>query len=340
MLFSGLYDTIMNTLDNGKGGLESSLTSYFSSVIGGALIGTAISPGIGTAIGAVGGAVVDGLTFFFSNPKAMENVKNAIQNGELPKNVRLGLLSGLINEFGMDTGTALKISDWITKMWVQPVQDFYDGIVSKAKEAWNSCQVVWAVANIWFYTNVIQPVSNAFETVTNAVSGFFSNMWTGIKNGASSAINWIIGGIEDAINGMISGINWFIKKFNGIGEWASKVTGQTFYFVNEIQPVSLGRVSFQDGGFPEDGLFFANHNELVGQFSNGRTAVANNEQIVEGIAGGVASANEEQNKLLREQNRLLMRLLDKDSTISVSTITSAMNRQNKRNGKVTVPVGT
>ena len=37
------------------------------------------------------------------------------------------------------------------------------------------------------------------------------------------------------------------------------------------------------GGFPEDGLFFANHNELVGQFSNGKTAVANNEQITEGI---------------------------------------------------------
>ena len=40
---------------------------------------------------------------------------------------------------------------------------------------------------------------------------------------------------------------------------------------------------YATGGFPEDGLFFANHNELVGQFSNGKTAVANNEQITEGI---------------------------------------------------------
>lgn len=38
------------------------------------------------------------------------------------------------------------------------------------------------------------------------------------------------------------------------------------------------------GGFPEDGLFFANHSELVGRFSNGRTAVANNAQITDGIA--------------------------------------------------------
>ena len=54
----------------------------------------------------------------------------------------------------------------------------------------------------------------------------------------------------------------------------------------EIQTI----VPYGSGGFPEDGLFFANHNELVGQFSNGRTAVANNEQIVDGISDGVYNA--------------------------------------------------
>lgn len=34
----------------------------------------------------------------------------------------------------------------------------------------------------------------------------------------------------------------------------------------------------------------ANHGELVGQFSNGKTAVANNEQIVSGIKLGVREA--------------------------------------------------
>lgn len=57
--------------------------------------------------------------------------------------------------------------------------------------------------------------------------------------------------------------------------------------------------AFAAGGFPEDGLFFANHNELVGKFSNGNTAVANNEQILtgienataKGILGGLAAVN-------------------------------------------------
>lgn len=48
--------------------------------------------------------------------------------------------------------------------------------------------------------------------------------------------------------------------------------------------INLGQLpTFATGGFPEDGLFMANHGELVGQFSNGRTAVANNEQIIAGI---------------------------------------------------------
>ncbi len=55
--------------------------------------------------------------------------------------------------------------------------------------------------------------------------------------------------------------------------------------------IALGKIAtFQTGGFPEDGLFMANRGELVGQFSNGKTAVANNAQIVAGIEGGVERA--------------------------------------------------
>lgn len=45
--------------------------------------------------------------------------------------------------------------------------------------------------------------------------------------------------------------------------------------------------AYAAGGFPEDGLFFANHNEMVGKFSNGKTAVANNDQITQGIKQAV-----------------------------------------------------
>lgn len=48
--------------------------------------------------------------------------------------------------------------------------------------------------------------------------------------------------------------------------------------------------AYSVGGFPEDGLFMANHNELVGRFDNGRTAVANNDNIQSGIKEGVREA--------------------------------------------------
>ena len=67
-------------------------------------------------------------------------------------------------------------------------------------------------------------------------------------------------------------------------------------------------------------MFFANHNELVGKFSNGKTAVANNEQIVSGIENGVYGAMSESNSLLEEQNSLLRALLDKEMGIKASDI--------------------
>ena len=55
----------------------------------------------------------------------------------------------------------------------------------------------------------------------------------------------------------------------------------TIEFIPKFGRVSLPQ--YATGGFPEDGLFMANHTELVGQFTNGKTAVANNEMIVAGI---------------------------------------------------------
>ena len=44
---------------------------------------------------------------------------------------------------------------------------------------------------------------------------------------------------------------------------------------------------FAGGGFPEEGPFYMNRGEIVGKFSNGKTAVANNQQITEGIKQAV-----------------------------------------------------
>jgi hypothetical protein len=77
-----------------------------------------------------------------------------------------------------------------------------------------------------------------------------------------------------------------------------------------------GRI-YANGGFPDRGdLFIANEAgaEMIGEI-NGKTSVANQEQIIEGISRGVESANAEQNALLRQQNELLRGILAKENTV-------------------------
>lgn len=79
---------------------------------------------------------------------------------------------------------------------------------------------------------------------------------------------------------------------SGIVGWLSKVFSKLGGSFNDTFGAMGGNSSyytqgFATGGFPEDGLFYANHSELVGKFSNGKTTVANNEQIIKGIQRGV-----------------------------------------------------
>lgn len=95
------------------------------------------------------------------------------------------------------------------------------------------------------------------------------------------------------------------------------------------------------GGFINTGELFVAREagpEMVGTI-NGRTAVANNDQIVQGIASGVAQAQSAQNALLREQNSLLRDILNKGSGISTGSIASAFERANRREGSTIVAVG-
>ena len=130
--------------------------------------------------------------------------------------------------------------------------------------------------------------------------------------------------------------------FDGVGERLTKEMSAnpiiTYFYKNA--PASLGSTGaaaanggkaannssnmnfaqYASGGFPSQGqLFIANEQgaEMVGSIGN-RTAVANSDQIVEGIKTGVADANAAQNELLRQQNNLLRQLIDKELTIRPS----------------------
>ena len=106
-----------------------------------------------------------------------------------------------------------------------------------------------------------------------------------IKEDFRKVINTVIGWINKYIIDNIRKISIKVPEINLPG--GHKIGGQQFGF-QDIKHIQ----SFANGGFPdgEDGLFYANHNELVGKFSNGKTVVANNQQIVSGIEQGVYNA--------------------------------------------------
>lgn len=144
------------------------------------------------------------------------------------------------------------------------------------------------VLNLGDYnTNMSRYVTNTRTVRVNATLANASNLTKQIKD----ALN----GIKININSTVDGVRKNIGRINTVAEYA-------------------------EGGWPMVGdLFLANEAgpEYVGTIG-GNTAVANNDQIVAGIQSGVAQANAEQNELLRQQNSILTKLLEKNLTISPS----------------------
>lgn len=100
---------------------------------------------------------------------------------------------------------------------------------------------------------------------------------------------------------------------------------------------------YATGGFPETGQMFIAREagaELVGTIGR-KTAVANNDQIVAGIASGVAEANSESNALLKEQNNLLRAMLEKETGtyLDGKLITKSVERHQRERGRVLVTGG-
>jgi hypothetical protein len=120
--------------------------------------------------------------------------------------------------------------------------------------------------------------------------------------------------------------------------------------INDVfSSIGLGSIKFSlipefaNGGFPTEGQMFIAREagaEMVGSIGR-RTAVANNDQIVGGIASGVASANEEQNALLREQNSLLRAILEKDSGVYLDgkNLANSVEKYQRERGRVLITGG-
>jgi len=260
-------------------------------------------------------------------------------------------VSGFFTQLWTDITLLWKdVSTWFNETVVTPVVDFFKGVWTSVSgffsSLWEDIKEVWKDVCTWFDDTIITPVKTAFEKACDAIEGFFTSLWLSIRQGVANAMNGVIGGIESAINWVIRGINSLMDGFNSVVEWAADIIGEDWGGITVLQEVSFSRIAvptYATGGFPEQGqMFIANEAgaEMVGNIGR-RTAVANNDQIVSGIAGGVAEANEEQNALLREQNSLLRAILEKDSGVYLDgkNLTNSVEKYQRERGRVLVTGG-
>lgn len=153
----------------------------------------------------------------------------------------------------------------IVNVW----KDFGNKFIGFWKDFYNN--VIAKIAN--FFTTIIQKITNFLVDVIKKIIEFFSNF--GKK-------------VQEATNNAFGGSNPLDKNNNSTGSHVAK--GILGLLTGGISFIFTG---FANGGFPEDGMFMANHNELVGKFANGKTAVANNQQITQGIYEAVLKAMRE-----------------------------------------------
>lgn len=166
------------------------------------------------------------------------------------------------------------IVDWFLSLpgrIFSSLRSFCDGVAQRFRE-------MWASIVAWYNGNVAPKFTLSFWL--NKFSSFKTGFVQTVKNMLNAGI--------DMINKFIS---WLNSKMRF--SWNSfKIAGKEIVPAGSIQLFTIPKITqrFADGGFIEDGLFTMNHGEIAGKFSNGRSVVANNQQIVEGIATGVYQA--------------------------------------------------
>lgn len=154
--------------------------------------------------------------------------------------------------------------------------------------------------------------------------------WTLDDNPITRFVRQMANSIIGLVNGVIDAINdMFHIQFNGLS-----VMGITLIPAFDIRLVDIPHIPFfEDGGFPNEGqLFIAREAgaEMVGAMGR-RTAVANNDQIVEGISAGVSVAND---GVIAAIYALLNVVEEKDFSVNIgdNQIGESYDRYNRARG--------
>lgn len=151
--------------------------------------------------------------------------------------------------------------------------------------------------------NMRRGASNSFSTMASNASAYLGSTggsFNGLKgkvdntNGSLGTFKWYanqsysVGISSWGFSSVKSSIDGIVRSLDDLFKYNNKrfnITTGTKYM--GYQSLLDRAPHFASGGFLEEGPFYMNRGEIVGKFSNGKTAVANNQQITEGIKQAV-----------------------------------------------------
>lgn len=301
----------------GMGVLGKGIVSFITTAFKGKAVANAIANGgklISTGlIGAAIGAIVAGVPMFVTGVyDAITNGLNTLNGLLIPAGTAfvgagigamigaiggpLGALIGLVVGAVVDLGIAIaqhwdEIKETTVNAWnsvKEKTIEVWNGIKDWLSTAWNSIKTT--ASSVW--SSVSTTVSNTWTTIKTNASKFMSNLLDTFK----TKFDKLKQTITDAISRIKSAFNfdWHLPSLElphisvtySDAPWALA----RFFGIYSIPHLSVDW--YANGGFPDAGqLFIANEAgpEMVGSIG-GKTAVANNDQIVEAIAQGVFRA--------------------------------------------------
>ena len=269
-----------------------------------------LPPGVQDALSRTHDTVEGGVSFIRAalegNTEGMKISAVKIWNA-LPSGVREALLK--VHEW------VSTIGQWIYDVTigkamntVQGVQDWWNKMSEDAGNTWEDLKnTFWRGVN-WIYDNTL-------GRVQGLVDAFIRNF-----DGLRDRVGGIWDGIQRLFNG---GFNIPSPQFRVTGWYDFSMPKWFFGRGNWSIPTGFAIDWYAKGGFPDVGqLFFANEAgpELIGNIG-GRTAVANNDQIVQAVSQGVAQAvasvlgsgnSQEGNVILKVDSRELGRIMIKE----------------------------
>lgn len=322
-----------------------------------------IMDGIGDAIGyltpiidellekAVTPAVMTALDFIKDIVKALGNLGDIIAGvSEVIAGLVLGDLDSMTEGLTRTlTGAQNLVTDALDAVQhvVDDVFDWFIGLVDKTlgselagvlEEVKNQVDGAFRFVKD-IATTVFATVEDLLTGIIDFVGGVFTMDWERAWEGLKEIVHGILTGIAGTFASLINTIIRALNRIQvDIPSWVPLIGGKHFGInIAEVQVPKLA-----GGGFVDEGqLFIAREAgaEMVGSLG-GHTAVANNDQIVEGISAGVSSANEDVvNAIFAVAAQVIAAINEKDSNIYMdgarvtARVTATQNSQSRMYGR-------